>query len=111
MPSKKPNFSNRWNSKSSSDCVKTSSPGHNVFTVWKKGENCYEFCYEKGQENTVWKFHAFCIFQILREINFEDFWSAKSAILPHLEALNFDIYDFLHFLKAEIDQMEKIHRL
>ena len=58
---------------------------------------------------TVWKFHDFFIIQILREINFEASWSAKSAILPHLEALNFDLYDFLHFLKAVIDQMNKIY--
>ena len=32
----------------------------------------------------------FCIVQILREINFEDSGSAKSSILPHLEALNYD---------------------
>ena len=53
---------------------------------------------------TVWKFHYFCIIQILREINFEDIRSAKSAILPYLEALNFDLYEFLHFLKAENEQ-------
>ena len=45
--------------------------------------------------------------QILREINFKDSWSAKSAFLPHLEALNFDINEFLHFLKAEIYQIDK----
>ena len=28
----------------------------------------------------------------------------KSAIFTHLEALNFDFYDFLHFLKADIYQ-------
>ena len=59
--------------------------------------------------HTVWKFDGFCIIQILREISFEDSQSAKSAILTHLEALNFDFYEFLHFLKAEIDQMNKIH--
>ena len=37
----------------------------------------------------------------LREINFGDSSGAKSAILSHLEALNFDFYEFLHFLKAE----------
>ena len=37
---------------------------------------------------TVWKFHDFSITQILREINFWGFRSAKSAILTHLEALN-----------------------
>ena len=33
---------------------------------------------------------------------------AKSAILTHLEALNFDLDDFLGFLKAEIYQINKI---
>ena len=44
-----------------------------------------------------------------RDINFEDTRSAKSAILTHLEALNFDFHGFLHFLMADIYQMDKIH--
>ena len=56
----------------------------------------------------MWKFHEFSIPKILREINFEDSKSAKSAILPHLEARNFDFYEFLHFLKAEIYQKRQI---
>ena len=51
---------------------------------------------------TVWKFQDFAITQILREINFLDSKSAKLVILAHLEALNFYLYEFLHFLKAEI---------
>ena len=39
---------------------------------------------------TVWKFQEFSITQILREIRFWDFRSAKSAIFTHLEGLNFD---------------------
>ena len=31
----------------------------------------------------------------------------KSAIFTHLEALNCDFYEFLHYLKAEIDQKLK----
>ena len=52
----------------------------------------------------------FIFFQhsVLREINFEDSTSAKSAILTHLQALNFDIYEFLHFLKAAIWFFTKI---
>ena len=42
-----------------------------------------------GLEFTVWKFHDFSIIQILREINFGDSRSTKSAILANLEALNF----------------------
>ena len=53
------------------------------------------------------KFHDFSITQILREIKFEDSRSAKSSIFPHLEALKFDFYEYLHFLKAEIDQVNK----
>ena len=49
------------------------------------------------------------ITQILREINFRDSRSAKSAIFVIFKALNFDFYEFLHFLKAVIDQMKKIH--
>ena len=45
---------------------------------------------------TVWKFHNFSISQILREINFGDSRSAKSAIWKHLEALKFDFDAFLH---------------
>ena len=54
---------------------------------------------------TVWKFHGFSATQILREINFEDSRSSKSAILTHLEDLDFDIYEFVHFLEAEIYQI------
>ena len=53
----------------------------------------------------MWKFHDFSVTQILREINFEESRNAKSAILSHLQALNFDLYEFLHFLKAEIHQI------
>ena len=54
------------------------------------------------------KFHDFPITHILREINFRDSRSAKSAILPHLQTLNFDSYAFLYFLKAEMYQNSKI---
>ena len=37
----------------------------------------------------MWKFQDFSITQILREINFEDSRSAKTAIFAILEALNF----------------------
>ena len=43
------------------------------------------------------KFQDFSITQILREINFEESGSAKSAILTYLEAVNYDFYEFLHF--------------
>ena len=60
---------------------------------------------EIGQVITVWTFHDFSITQILREINFGDFTRAKSAILTHLYVLDFASYEILHFLKAEIYQL------
>ena len=42
----------------------------------------------------MWTFHDFSITHILREINFWDFSSANSGILTHLEALNFNFYEF-----------------
>ena len=56
----------------------------------------------------LWKFHDFCIPQILREIKFWYSTSEKAAILAHLEAVNFHFYEFLHSLKAEIYQINKI---
>jgi len=38
----------------------------------------------------VWKFHDFSVIQNLRENNFGESSRAKSAILTHLQALNFD---------------------
>ena len=48
------------------------------------------------------KWQDFSVTQILREINFGDSRSAKSAILNNSQALNFDFNEFLHFLKEEI---------
>ena len=62
----------------------------NVAIVCKKR---WTWKYRKNS-HTVWKFHYFSITKILRKINFGDFRSAKSAILTHLEALNFEVYEF-----------------
>ena len=59
----------------------------------------------------MWKFQNFSVSQILREINFGDSRSAKYAILTHVQALKFDFHEFLHYLKAEIDQMNKFRAL
>ena len=64
--------------------------------------------FEQVQEGTVWKFQDLSVTQILREINFWDSKNARLAILTHLEALNFDFQEFLHFLKAVIYQIDKI---
>ena len=53
----------------------------------------------------MWKCHSYSITQILREINFGDSRSAQSAILTRLEALDFDLYEFWHFMSAEICQI------
>ena len=58
----------------------------------------------------MWKFHNISITQILRDINLGDSRGAKFAILTHLEALNLDFYEFLHFMNDEIYQIYKIQR-
>ena len=63
------------------------------------------FNFKVGILNTVWKFDNFSIIHILREINFGNFRSTKSAMSTHLEVLNFDFYEFLHFVKDKIVQM------
>ena len=59
---------------------------------------------EQDFVKSVCKFHIFPTTRILREINFWNSRSAKSAILTHLEALNCDFYVFLHFFKDEMYQ-------
>ena len=46
--------------------------------------------------------------KILREIKVG--WSivSKSTTLTHLEALSFEFYEFLHFLRAGINQIRKL---
>ena len=50
----------------------------------------------------MWKFQTFSTTQILRETNIGD---SRSAIILHLEILNFDFYAFSQFLKVEIYQI------
>ena len=59
----------------------------------------------------MWKFENFSGTQILREINVEDFRSTKSAISTRLEAVNFESYEFLHFLKVEIAENYQINTI
>ena len=54
------------------------------------------------------KFQHFSVTQILRETNFEESRSEKSGIFAILEALKFDFYWFLHFLKAKIDKIDSL---
>ena len=53
------------------------------------------------------KFMIFSITQILREINFGEPRSEKSALLIHLEAMTFDFHEFLHFLKLKFTKSTK----
>ena len=66
-----------------------------------------KFLSKKRHSDTVWKYHDFSITQILREINFGDSRSENSAILTHLETLNFDFLTFLQLCKAEIYQINQ----
>ena len=54
--------------------------------------------------------HDFSITQILCEIKFGNSRSTKSAIFTHLEAMDFDFYEFSYFLKAEIYLIYKIQQ-
>ena len=51
----------------------------------------------KHSAYTVWKFQDFSIIQILREINFGDSRSAKSANLTYLQVLHFAFNEILYF--------------
>ena len=55
--------------------------------------------------HTVWKLQDFSVTQILREIKVGQCRVSKAAIL---EALIIDFSWFLHFLKAEIYQINEI---
>ena len=59
--------------------------------------------------SAVWKVHDFSITQILREISFEDSWSAKFAILHIWRILILMFYEVFQFLNAEIYLMNQIH--
>ena len=54
------------------------------------------------------EFSDFTITHILRENIFGDSRSAKSAILTHLEALNFDLYEFCTFRRLNLTNLTKI---
>ena len=56
----------------------------------------------------MWKFHDFTVTQMLSEINDWESIIAKSAVLTHLEAKHFSSYEFLHFLKIENYQNNKM---
>ena len=56
---------------------------------------------------TAFKLQDISIIQILRQIEIGESRSAKSAVYTHLQALNLDFYEFLHFLKAENCQIDK----
>ena len=58
---------------------------------------------------TVWKFQNSSITQILREINFGITRDAKSVIVTHLEALRFEFFVILHFLKENRNYVPNQH--
>ena len=56
----------------------------------------------------MWKFENYSVTQILREIKVGVSRVSKSAILRIAEALKYEFYEFLHFLKTEIYQVDKV---
>ena len=86
-----------------------------LFGKEKKGRNIlrsncnFDFTkYSNMYFITVLKFQDFSFKQILREIKISEFRVLEFAILTNWEALNFDFYEFLHCLKAEISQINQI---
>ena len=62
-------------------------------------------------KHTEWKFHDFSVIQILREINFGDCTSAKSAILSYFKALDEFLFLWIFaFFKVECS-FDTIQRL
>ena len=53
----------------------------------------------------MWKFQDYCITQILREINFGDSSSAKTAVFAILGAVN-----FVHLVNMSLQKSAKIHQ-
>ena len=87
-----------------------------VHRNWRN--NCNNFLGGRGKKGlrpskgsktpfTEWKFHYFSITHILREINFGDSRSSKSAISTLISALNMSFYEFL-YLNGELYQINKI---
>ena len=56
----------------------------------------------------MWKLQNFPLTQILREIKVGKFGGPKTTYFKQLEGLNFEFYEFLHFLKDKIEQINKI---
>ena len=73
----------------------------------KQSETCRRLSVRWRGIPTVWKFQKLSAILIFREINFRDGRGPKTAIFRHLEALLLIFHEFLHILKAEIDQNYK----
>ena len=54
------------------------------------------------------EFSEFFVTHISGEIYFDIYRSSKTALFGFLEALNFDFYEFWHFLKAEMYPIQKL---
>ena len=60
---------------------------------------------------TVWKCQDFSVTQILREINFGEFWSYKAAVfaifgvLKFANLVNFSLREVQKFLKIQIQSL------
>ena len=56
--------------------------------------------------NVHWKFQNFCVIQILREINFGESRSCKTAFLAIFRALN-----FIDLVNSSLPRMQKIMKM
>ena len=60
--------------------------------------------FSKTSEYTVWKLQVFSIIHILREINFEEFRSSKSAVFCNFRGSEID-----SFVNFSLQKCAKIH--
>ena len=83
----------------------TWNDGKNKLRTWKYFLDVYSarkvpksLSLSKSQNITVWKFQDFSVTQILREINFGNYWSFESTNYCIFKALNF-IFWYISALK------------
>ena len=83
-----------------------SSCYHREINIWRVTFHCHRYTVLPTLhivKNTKFLYQS--------DFTWNQFWrcSVKSAILMHSVALNFDCYGFLHFLKVDLCQINKIH--
>ena len=79
--------------------------GHFFKYMEISSNHCFQICFF-----TVWKFQDFSITQILREINFEDSRSGKTAFFAFLGATN-HIINFVNLVNFSLQKVQKFIKI